>query len=133
MRNGVGVPGWIRGLGSAHRALRALFEIEGKIADRAVCLLLDPARRDAVTVWAYERQPHYLPSGRWIDDGLYSWERAIVTAPPFPGSGCLLLGGAGGGRELGELCALGYSVTAFEPTDALVEGARAVAVNHPNA
>jgi hypothetical protein len=98
-----------------------------------MCVFLDPAKRSSVTIEAYNRQRQYLAGSGTFDRGLLAWEVAALLAPPFPQSGHLLLGGAGGGRELEELCQMDYAVTAFEPASALAEGARAVATRHPTA
>ena len=42
----------------------------------------------------------------------------------------MLLGGAGGGRELAGLATLGYEVVAFEPASALAEALASVAAQH---
>ena len=47
-----------------------------------------------------------------FEDGLFPWERAEIVAS-FPPSGRILLGAAGGGRELFDLCRMGYEVLAF--------------------
>ncbi len=73
----------------------------------------------------------YYPGGSTFERGLFDWERAAITSPPFPPSGRILLGGAGAGRELAGLCKMGYKVLAFEPSAALAEAAVAVAAPYP--
>jgi hypothetical protein len=96
-----------------------------------MCLFVDESRRAAVTSLAYSRQRQYLPTAQLHRRGLFAWERATLANPRFPARGRLLLGAAGGGRELRSLCERGYEVVAFEPTPALVEGARMVAAEFP--
>ncbi len=55
-----------------------------------------------------------------------------MSSEPFPSSGRILLGAAGGGREIAGLAARGYDVLAFEPNPVLVEGAVATARGAPN-
>jgi len=78
----------------------------------------------------YSRLETYLPGGATFAEGLAPWEREAI-ASSFPPSGRILLSAAGGGRELGELCRMGYEVVAFEPAPALAEAARAVASPYP--
>ncbi len=66
----------------------------------------------------------YLPGGSAFELGLFDWEFHAIAEPPFPQSGRILLGGAGGGRELIQLCRRGFDVVAFEPSERLCEGAR---------
>jgi len=49
---------------------------------------------------------------------LFNWETEVVRVLPAP-PGRILVGGAGGGREAFALAALGYRVTAFEPSRVL--------------
>ncbi len=65
-------------------------------------------------LWKKYREPGYNRSG------LQGWERAALQAH-FSGCRTLLLGAAGGGRELLQLCQLGYEVVAFDCVPALVQ------------
>ncbi len=68
----------------------------------------------------YAREKGYLSGGRWFAQGLFDWEKKAMEHPAFPRQGRLLLGGAGGGRELHALLKLGYRVTAFDPCKAML-------------
>ena len=90
------------------------------------------AERNAVTFAIYARANTYAPAGTTFTRGLLDWEAEAVRKPPFPQSGRILVGGAGGGREVAALAALGYEVVGFEPSALSQEGARASA-NWPRA
>lgn len=127
------LPAWVRALLSGDRAVGIAHRAELALVGRALWTFLDPGRRYQVTAAMYGRQHQYLPGAPLHEQGLFDWEREAVTTPPFPAQGRLLLGGAGGGRELLGLCRLGHSVAAFEPSPQLVDGARAVARQYPDA
>jgi hypothetical protein len=74
-----------------------------------------PSRRDAVTCAVYARLRTYLRGGEVFQRGLLSWERDAFARPEWPNRGRILVGGAGGGRELLALAAQGHVVRAFEP------------------
>lgn len=74
----------------------------------------------------------YFPGSPTFEEGLFDWEREAIASPCFPRSGRILLGAAGGGRELAALCRMGYKVLAFEPSAPLAEAARAVASPYAN-
>jgi hypothetical protein len=73
----------------------------------------------------YEIQSTYFPGGARFRAGLFGWERQAITGGVFPATGRILVGGAGGGREVLGLTELGYCVSAFEPAEALVIGGKA--------
>jgi hypothetical protein len=85
-----------------------------------------PVDRHKINETLYSREVGYLPGGKYYQHGLFDWEIRALTRPPFPQSGLILLGAAGGGREIEGISALGYSILAFEPTSALFEGAKEV-------
>ena len=89
------------------------------VRDAALFALLDDAGQDGLTGWIYSRQATYAPAGGLFEGGLFDWERALIAHPDFPRDGHVVLGGAGGGRELRALRDLGYRVTAFEPSEML--------------
>ena len=91
-----------------------------------------PQRREAVNQIICGRAGTYLPGGATFERGLFDWERRAITEPPFPPAGRILLGGAGGGRELVQLCRMGFDVVAFEPSGQLCEGARRAVSSSPN-
>jgi len=68
---------------------------------------------------AYRRHADYVPGSGRFREGLFHWEeemaRRTLPAPPAR----LLIGGAGGGREVYAFAGQGYAVVAFEPSPAL--------------
>ncbi len=113
----------------ATRALRA-----GEVLrDGILFAWVPPAARSQATTALYTTQATYLPGGPRFKAGLFDWERRALATPPFPRCGRVLLGGAGGGRELAGLCALNYAVVAFEPSPTLAAGAQRIAVEIPGA
>jgi 2-polyprenyl-3-methyl-5-hydroxy-6-metoxy-1,4-benzoquinol methylase len=78
----------------------------------------------------YSKETGYLPGGRYFRHGLFDWETKALTTPPFPKSGRILLGAAGGGRELEGIAQLRFEVTAFELSPQLLKGAREIASNY---
>ncbi len=99
--------------------------------DEVLCAWFSPRQREAINGIAWSKQAAFLPGGYSFERGLAEWERVATSEPPFPQAGRILLGGAGGGRELAQLCRRGFDVVAFEPS-ALCEGARQVAAPFPN-
>jgi hypothetical protein len=68
---------------------------------------------------AYGRDVSYSSDSPAFRQGLFAWEeKAIATYFPRPPAR-VLIGGAGGGREVMALVEKGYEVTAFEPSPPL--------------
>jgi hypothetical protein len=88
-------------------------------------------RRDAANQLIYGNRETFLPGGATFEGGLYDWEEACIHTPPFPQTGRILLGGAGGGRELSQLCKRGFHVVAFEPCERYFHGASQVVSEYP--
>jgi hypothetical protein len=87
------------------------------VAEAAICAVVPPTKHASVTAWCYARAGRdYRPGAQPFEAGLHDWEAAVLGAPPFPRTGRLLLGGAGGGRELKALIERDFEVTAFEPS-----------------
>jgi SAM-dependent methyltransferase len=103
------------------------------LRDEIAVAWLDPSLRGLATELAYGSLRNYLPGGSTFQSGLHAWELEIIATPPFPPAGRLLLGGAGGGRELVALRARGYDVVAFEPSEVLVAGAARAVASDPGA
>src|SRR5262245_833316 len=103
------------------RLLSALLRGAAMVRDETLWAWTSPRLREEVNRLIYARRRTFAPGGSAFERGLFDWERAATGAPPFPASGRILLGGAGGGRELAELCRIGYDVVAFEPAPALAE------------
>ena len=85
-----------------------------------------PPQRELVNRTVYSGKDNYLPGGWIFEVGLFDWEQAAFATPPFPTGGRILLGGAGAGRELVQLCRRGFDVVAFEPSERLYECARQI-------
>jgi SAM-dependent methyltransferase len=112
----------------ADAVLRRLLHTEEVLRDEMLWAFIKPPGRQKTNNAIYgQQQSRYLPGGERFDPGLHDWERLAVMNPPFPQSGRILLGGAGGGRELKGLVELGYEVLAFEPSPPLADGLRRVA------
>lgn len=90
---------------------------------RALCRLVPPELHDEVTRRVFDDAPGWGPGGQEFEKRLFSWEEEFLAAAQ---PGLILLGGAGGGREIAGLAAMGRDVVAFEPSD-LVESADATA------
>jgi hypothetical protein len=87
--------------------------------DRARSTLILALASDAVLArfndLAYARDVTYDPGSPAFRSGLFPWEEQVITTyfPSAPAR--LLIGGAGGGREVLALAQKGYEVIAFEP------------------
>lgn len=77
---------------------------------------------DALAGIQYTRWPHYRDDD-YNASGLKEWEARAIR-DHFPGKGALLVGAAGGGREVVALARLGYRVDAFDCVEPLVEYCR---------
>jgi hypothetical protein len=111
----------------------ALYRLHGILRDEVLLGRLRPVHLELSTHRFYEKTKTYLPDGSAYQGGLFDWEIAAISSPPFPPAGRVLIGGVGGGRELREICKRGYTVTAFEPSPKLAEAAAALASGLPNA
>jgi SAM-dependent methyltransferase len=127
------IPTWARALLLADRAVHSTVRLAALVRTELLLAGLSPGEREAVNATVFSAEDTYAPGGPTFSSGLFAWERAAVATAPFPRSGRVLLGGAGGGRELAELCALGYEVVAFEPAPALAAALREVAAGLPRA
>jgi SAM-dependent methyltransferase len=111
------LPLWLRGLLLASRAMAWMFTAQEVLRDEILLAFVAPELRDAVTVATYARDDSYLPGGATFEQGLLSWEAALLERPEVPRRGRVLLAGAGGGREAKALSDRGYAVAAFEPVE----------------
>lgn len=107
-----------RGASTIARALSAL-------RDELLLAWVRPARRPHITEALYAIQEAYAPGGRTYELGLYEWEAAALAHPAVPRQGRVLVGGAGGGREIAALRERGYEIVGFDPCEPLVQSARA--------
>jgi hypothetical protein len=119
------LPWWARALIAVDDRIDRFRKIEGEVRDELFFLLTSDAKREELTIALYDRRTAYLPRSRQYD-GLHEWEVRFLRNRNFPQQGRILLGAAGGGRELRALTRLGYEVDAFEPAPTLLAGARTV-------
>jgi hypothetical protein len=122
------LPLLVRSALAAERLLCTLQRLHSLFWGEALWGWYSPKQRETINhtlaqiVWG--ATAGYLPGGSFFEGGLFDWEWRAISEPPFPRSGRILLGGAGGGRELIQLCRSGFDVVAFEPSERLCEGAR---------
>lgn len=116
---------------AAERVLNAAARLHTLFWDEVLWAWFGPQRREAINRIIWGRANSYLPGGNTFERGLFEWERLAIAKPPFPQAGRILLGGAGGGRELVQLCRRGFDVVAFEPSG-LCDGARQAVSSFPN-
>jgi len=126
------MPPLVRIAFAAERALNTATRLHSIFWNETLWAWFGPARREEIDRMIWGKAAGYLPGGATFEGGLFDWERRAITEPPFPRTGRILLGGAGGGRELVELCRLGFEVVAFEPSEQLCEGARQAVSSFPN-
>jgi len=108
----------------------------GRVADFAHALYkgiwlgaLDDEQLAAITqIYYAERGPEWR-NERWTELGLKSWEQAAIDAH-FGGRRSLLVGCAGGGREVFALARQGFAVNAFDCSPSLVQSAREYATRN---
>jgi len=120
------VPLPIRAILAASRGAAALYRLFEALRDEVLLAFVAPEQRDAVTEAIYSHASGYLPGGLIFEQGLFLWEKALLARPEVPRRGRVLLAGAGGGRELKAFAERGYEVFAFEPSEELCVGCRAV-------
>lgn len=83
--------------------------------------LLSDATLDRINDVVYGLNDSFRHGSVRFDASLFPWEEALLrdVFPPPPAR--VLVGGAGGGREVSALAERGYEIVAFEPAAALVE------------
>lgn len=113
-------PRWLRATLLLDRVYRALCAVRAELA----LALVGPERWRAVVAARYDRCLKAYASARYESQGLFDWERAAVLdhfpRPPAR----VLVGGAGAGREMLALAALGYGVAGFDPSPAMLDALR---------
>lgn len=114
------------------RAIRRGQTLVSRVREEIFLSWVPPSLRESVTFRIYEQ---YSPQSgdkcsQEYPRELFTWEQELFTLEPFPTRGRVLLGAAGGGRELRWLADRGYEVLAFEPSD-LVKDAAQVAASRP--
>ena len=126
------LPLLVRTASASERIVGAAMRLNDIFWDEVLCAWFVPRQRESINRFVWGTSESYLPGGASFERGLFEWERQAISEPPFPQAGRILLGGAGGGRELGQLCRRGFDVVAFDPSARLCEGARQVAGSFPN-
>lgn len=125
------VPTPIRALLAFDAVLRRAQVLVTRAREELFLNCVPPSLREAVTFRIYEG--YSLTRGKRAavyPHELFSWEELLFTSDPFPPTGRILLGAAGGGRELRWFMSRGYAVVAFEPSG-LVRDAEAAAGKDP--
>ncbi len=114
------MPRWVKGVVGFDRALGAALRVRAAARDALLLGLLDPEARAATTAWLYASQSTYLPGGAAFARGFFAWEREALAQMQLRPGARLLVGGAGGGRELAALAGLGFEAVGFDPSPGLV-------------
>jgi hypothetical protein len=127
------LPPWVSVLLGVDRLVWYGFRAFEVLRDELMFAALSPSAYDRVTQSSYAGLEAYLPGGSIYALGLFPWEIDVLRDDVFPRSGRVLLGAAGGGRELAGLLDRGYDVVAFEPNPVLVRGATYTAVSKAKA
>lgn len=118
---------WVRALLVADRAVHSSVRLAALLRAELLLAALDEDERAAVNAEVFSAEDTYAPGGSAFERGLFEWEREALAHQAFPRGGRVLLGGAGGGRELLALAEMGYAVDAFEPAPTLVHALSAQA------
>ena len=118
------LPLWIRFVLAADRGASAAARAVSALRDELLLAWVRPEHRARITEALYAVQDAYAPGGRTYEQGLFEWEAQALAHPRVPRSGRVLVGGAGGGREIAALRERGYHVIGFDPCDPLVRGAQ---------
>lgn len=114
------IPWWVRSLVRLSDRCEALARAVIVARNEILFAYLSPAARERVTAALYGAQGTYAAGGRRFEAGLFDWEHELYASPEFPPPPArVLIGGAGGGREVVALRKLGYDVRAFEPSPTL--------------
>ena len=128
----VRLPVTVRAYLAADRVLATATHLHYLFWDEVLWAWTHSGQREAANEIIFGNSSTYLPGGNAFEEGLFGWEQTAIATPPFPQTGRILLGGAGGGRELNQLCMRGFDVVAFEPSARLFEGATQVVSKYPN-
>ena len=99
--------------------------------DEVVCVAASKQQRAGITYATFEDTKWYAMSWSSHVD-LFPWESRAIECLGLTKGSTVLLGAAGGGRELEALALDGVRVLAFEPSE-LFTSAQEVAANHESA
>jgi hypothetical protein len=108
----------------ATRIVDAGFLLFDRARSELVAALASDRVLDRFNELAYGRSPSYDAADSRFRADLFSFEEQVITElfPKPPGR--ILIGGAGGGREVFALASRGYQVLAFEPSLPLAQSMR---------
>jgi hypothetical protein len=123
----------VRVLLAFDRVARRAASLQEGLRDELMLAWIVPEDRLRVTASLYAEQASYLPGGRHFKGGLFPWEQRVLESGMFPHKGRVLLGAAGGGRELMALLERGFEVVAFDPCERFAEAARQASASHAGA
>ena len=121
-QSGAAVPAFVRALCRFDQWVGAAIRGYEIARDELLFATVPPEMRQDVTVSAYSGALQYLPGNTTFSGGLFDWERSVIAELKLPPGSSILLGGAGGGREMVALAELGHEVVAFEPNETLYAG-----------
>lgn len=114
---------------SYHKALRLTHNYPVALFSEVLTRLPDPDEWSELSVDIFKRNPTY--SSESHNRNLFDWEeRAMVEFFPQPPAR-ILIGAAGGGREMIGLTQKGYDVAGFDPCKDLVDVANNLACSMP--
>jgi len=123
------IPLWVRALLAADKAATRVQNAREALRDELMLAFIPIEERAALTAAIYARQTTYLPGGQRFEGGLFSWEKRVLDSPHFPREGRVLVGAAGGGREVKGLLERGFRVVAFDPCAPFADAARGLSDN----
>ena len=118
------LPLWIRLVLAVDRAASATARAASMLRDELLLAWVRPTHRARITDALYAIQDAYAPGGRTFEQGFFEWEAQALEHPSVPRRGRVLVGGAGGGREMAAFRARGYDIVGFDPCEPLVRGAQ---------
>lgn len=124
-------PWWFTACQVATRGVRRTAGFAVGVLDEVVCFAASKEQRPAITTATYDDAKWYAMD--WSADvELFPWEFHAVERLGLTKGSTVLLGAAGGGRELEALARDGLRVLAFEPSGLFANAAQ-VAANHDSA
>jgi hypothetical protein len=109
----------------------SLWKLTEVLRDEVAWVWVKPNRRQDVTDAIYQKDSGYVAGGKYFQQGFFDWEKKLLQTP-FPSSGKILVGGAGGGREVLALLKRRYDVWAFDPADFLAQALDQLQADHEN-
>jgi hypothetical protein len=112
---------WVVRLILLTRTVDFAFKCFDRLRSKLVLALASDAVLDRFNDVAYGKVQDYRPDSKSFRAYLFPWEEHVIDRflPPPPAR--VLVGGAGGGREVFALAKRGYEVVAFEPSQKLAE------------